>query len=411
MGLERCEEFEIAIGDDVLGDLRDRLERTKWAKDFSNEDWRYGVESSYLRELVDYWLDGYDWRSQEKVMNSYSHYRVTLDGVPIHFIHEPGVGDAPMPIIVSHGWPWSFWDLERVIGPLANPEAHGGDPADAFEVVVPSLPGFGFSGPLTKPGINFWNTADLWSELMSEVLGHQRYAAQGGDFGALITAQLGHKYPDEIIGAHMTLTLPLSLFGAFSEAPGFNGEGDAPKHVPMGFPGPELYDEDDRHRLEWMIETDSMSTVSSHTAVQTNDAQTLGYALQDSPVGLAAWLVQRRRHWSDNEGNVEEAFSKDELINLTMLYWATETVTTSFRYYWEGAHNLWSPERDSLPVVVAPTGVALYAKEPFKPPNAWLNSYYNLHRLTEMSKGGHFAPAEVPELWVEDVREFYRPLR
>lgn len=403
--------FEIAISNEVLHDLEERLSRTRFAPDFSNADWRYGVQREYLEQLIHHWLTRYDWREHEAAMNTFSHFRVSIDGFPIHFIHERGKGPRPMPLIVSHGWPWSFWDLRHVIGPLSDPASYGQDPADAFDVVVPSLPGHGFSVPVSKPGMNYWRTADLWQQLMRDVLGFSVYGAQGGDWGALIASQLGHKYSDFLVGVHITMALPLSVFQGFAGAGGSRSDDLALEHVPVDFPGADQYRQADIHRLRWMEQTGSMSTAASHIAVHSNDPQTLAHALHDSPAGLCAWLVQRRRHWSDCGGDVERRFSKDDLITLTMLYWVTEAAVSSFRYYWEGAHHRWRPERDRLPVVRAPTGVALFPKEPFQPPDQWLKRYYNLHRVTEMTAGGHFAPAEEPEQWVEDVRAFFRPLR
>ena len=208
----KAESFRIEIPQSQLDDLRRRLESVHWARDFGNDDWRYGTNGVYLRELVDYWLSDYDWRAQERAINAYDHFRVPIDGNPIHFIHAPGKGPSPLPLILTHGWPWSFWDFEQVIGPLTDPEAHGGNPADAFEVIVPSLPGFGFSTPLEQTGINWWRTADLWNELMRDVLGHPRFCAHGGDWGALVTLQLGHRYPDSLHGIHITGAAPLDIF-------------------------------------------------------------------------------------------------------------------------------------------------------------------------------------------------------
>src|SRR5260221_2373884 len=214
------EPFTIAIPEEALTDLRERLTKVRWPLDFANEQWQYGTNLGYLKELVDYWLHKYDWRAQERAMNAFSHYKTTIDGVPIHFIHEPGKGPNPTPLILSHGWPWTFWDLAKVIRPLADPAAFGGDPADAFDVVVPSLPGFCFSSPLTKPGINWWRTADLWVTLMRDVLGYSKFAAEGGDWGAFVTQQLGHKYPQHLIGVYLTLAIPMDFFsgGGFKES-------------------------------------------------------------------------------------------------------------------------------------------------------------------------------------------------
>ncbi len=185
--------FTIDIPSATIDDLRRRLAQTRWPIDFANDQWSYGTNRAYLQELIGHWIDGYDWYSHQRTMNQYSHYKVTIEGIPIHFIHEPGKGPKPIPIILSHGWPWTFWDYEKVIRPLADPAAFGGDPRDSFDVVVPSLPGFGFSTPLTVPGINYWRTADIWVELMQTVLGYGKFAAAGGDWGAFITNQLGHK--------------------------------------------------------------------------------------------------------------------------------------------------------------------------------------------------------------------------
>jgi hypothetical protein len=197
------ESFKIAVPDALLSDLKDRLSRVRYPIDFANENWAYGTNRAYLEEMVAYWRDHYDWRKHEAEINRFSHYRTTIDGVPIHFIHEPGKGPKPIPLILSHGWPWTFWDLAKVIRPLADPAAFGGDPADAFDVVVPSLLGFCFSSPLTKPGINWWRTADLWVTLMRDVLGYSKFAAEGGDWGAFVTQQLGHKYPQHLLGIYL----------------------------------------------------------------------------------------------------------------------------------------------------------------------------------------------------------------
>ena len=204
--------FTIAIPDATLTDLQERLRRTRYPIDFANENWAYGTNRAYLEEVVAYWRDHYDWRKHEAEMNRFAHYRTTIDGIPIHFIHERGKGPKPIPLILSHGWPWTFWDLQKVIRPLADPAAFGGDPADAFDVVVPSLPGFGFSTPLTTPGINWWRTADLWVTLMRDVLGYPKFAAEGGDWGAFVTQQLGHKYPQHLIAIYLTLAIPMDFF-------------------------------------------------------------------------------------------------------------------------------------------------------------------------------------------------------
>jgi pimeloyl-ACP methyl ester carboxylesterase len=382
--------FTISIPETTLTDLRERLGRVRWPNDFANDNWEYGANAAYLKDLVAYWRDGYDWRKHEQAMNAFAHYKVTIDEVPIHFIHEPGKGPKPMPLILTHGWPWIFWDFHKVIRPLADPAAFGGDPADAFDVVVPSLPGFGFSTPLTKPGVNFWRTADLWLKLMQDVLGYQKFAAQGGDWGALVTEQLGHKYPQHLIGAHLSLAVPLGFF-----------VGKLPEESEYG---PD--------EKQWYKRTqEAKRTITSHVVVQTTDPQTLAYGLHDSPVGLGAWIVERRRNWSDCGGNVERKFSKDDLLTTLMLYWVTESFVTSVRYYYEATHHLWQPVHNRIPVVEAPTGVAIFPREVLIMPRRWAENYYNLQRWTVMTAGGHFAPMEEPEQLIQDVRAFFRPLR
>ena len=384
------EPFEVAVPEATLADVRRRLERARWPIDVDNADWRYGVERGYLAELVGYWLDAFDWRAQEGAMNRFSHFRTTIEGAPIHFIHERGRGPAPMPLILSHGWPWTFWDYQKVIGPLSDPGAHGGDPADAFDVVVPSLPGFGFSAPLERSGIDWARTADLWVTLMRERLGYDRFAAQGGDWGALVTEQLGHRYAEHVIGIHLGLAMSLRLFID-------------------GLPGEDAYADDEKDRFQHTQAR--MAVGTAHWVVQASDPQTLAYSLHDSPLGLLAWILERRRSWSDSGGDVETRFSKDDLLTTTMLYWASDTTVSSMRYYWEAGRNTWSPSHDRTPVVEAPTAVTLWPQELIVMPQAFIDSYFNLKRCTTMPAGGHFHPMEEPERLVEDIREFFRPLR
>jgi pimeloyl-ACP methyl ester carboxylesterase len=384
------EPFEIAVPDEVLADLERRLANVRLPIDVANDDWRYGVPRRYMEELIAYWRTGYDWREHERRMNRYPHFKVTIDQVPIHFIHVTGKGPNPVPIILSHGWPWTFWDFEKTIGPLSDPAAYGGDPADSFDVVVPSLPGFGFSTPLTVTGITFARVADLWVKLMRDVLGYDRFAAQGGDWGHLVSSQLGHKYPENLIGVHLSMAIPMDFFSA-----------------PM--PGPEAYPEDELHYYNQTQER--MAHATTHVVVQSTDPQTVAYALHDSPAGLLAWLVQRRKWWSDCDGDVEKRFSKDDLITLTMLYWVAEGYVGSARFYWESKHDPWQPLDDRMPVVRAPTAVAIFPQELAIMPSGLLREYYNLDQLTYMESGGHFAPAEEPDALVDDVRRFFRTRR
>jgi pimeloyl-ACP methyl ester carboxylesterase len=383
-------QFEIHVPDEVLADLRHRLDHTRWPIDIDNADWRYGANRAYLEELVEYWRTGYDWRAVEARLNGYANYRADIDGQTVHFIHERGRGPNPIPIILTHGWPWSYWDYEQTIRPLTDPAAFGGDPSDSFDVVVPSLPGFGWSTPVERTGINFHRTADLWVRLMCDELGYRRFAAGGGDWGQLISAQLGHKYPDRLIGVHLSLTLPLDFFTA-----GLATEDD--------------FAADEKHFYHHTRRR--MEHATSHIVVQGTEPQTLAYGLHDSPVGLLAWLLDRRRWWSDCGGDVESRFSKDDILTLVMLYWVTDSFVSSARFYWEAKNDLWQPSHSGLPVVTAPTGVAIFPQELVIQPKAWIEKYFNLKQLTYMKSGGHFAPAEEPAALIEDIRSFFRPLR
>jgi pimeloyl-ACP methyl ester carboxylesterase len=381
--------FTIDIPKATIDDLRRRLAQTRWPIDFANEQWSYGTNLDYLKQLVAYWVDGYDWYRHQATMNSYSHYKATIQGAPIHFIREPGKGPKPMPLILSHGWPWTFWDYEKVIRPLADPASFGGDARDAFDVVVPSLPGYGFSTPLTVTGINYWRTADLWVELMGG-LGYEKFAAYGNDWGAFITSQLGHKYADRMIGIYTSMAFPLD----FSLSAGVKAE-----------------DYTAEERI-WLERTNRFRMEGSgYAAIQMTKPQTLSYAINDSPAGLCSWIVEKRRNWSDCGGDVEKRFSRDDLLTTMTLYWVTESFPTSIRYYYEAAHNPWRASHNRKPVVEAPSAVGVFPGDIGRLPRQWVEQFYNLKHYKEFPAGGHFTAAEEPALLVEDLREFFRTLR
>lgn len=383
--------FTVDIPESALVDLDRRLRNTRWPADFGNGDWSFGAQRAYLEELVDHWLTSYDWREQERRINAYQNFRVTIDDVPIHFICERGKGPNPMPIIFTHGYPMTFWDYHKLVAPLTDPASFGGDPADSFDVVIPSLPGYVFSSPLRKTGVNFAKTADMWVTLMRDVLGYDRFAAGGGDWGTMVTSALGHKYAEHLYGIHMTMAAPMEIWG-----------GDS-------LPGRDEYDADEQAAYDETVE--SIPHAASHTSMQILDPQTQAYGLHDSPVAQLAWMVEIRRTWSDCGGDVEAAFTKDELITQTMLYWITETYVTAARYYAEATRDPWTPVHDRHPVVEAPTALALFPREVFVMPKRWNERYYNLQRVTHFPRGGHFSASEVPDLLAQDIVEFFRPLR
>lgn len=384
------ERFTIHFPEAQLADLRRRLEATRWPDELGNQDWRYGSNGDYLRTLVDHWLHHYDWRAQEREMNRYAHYRASVAGQPIHFIHEPGKGPRPIPLILTHGWPWTFWDFQHLIGPLTDPVAHGGSADDAFDVIVPSLPGFALSTPLARTGIGFTQTADLWVELMCEVLGYARFAAHGSDFGLVVTEQLGHKYADRLIGLHVQGASPLNFF-----------EGGAAR--------PEDYAPEDAGRVA--RNAAFAASEVGYMALQTTKPQSLAFGLNDSPVGLCSWLVEKRRTWSDCAGDVERRFSKDDLLTSVMLYWLTQSYGSSARFYYESAHQPWRASHDRQPVVEAPSGVIVFEHDIIGMPRRWAERYFDLRRYTRSGKGGHFGAAEEPQLMIDELRTFFRPLR
>lgn len=393
-----AERFVVHVPDEVLNDLGERLARTRLPLDFANDDWRYGPPGGYVAELVAYWKDRYDWRAVETQMNQYQHYRVELDGVPIHFMHVRGEGPEPTPLLLSHGWPWSFWDYRDVIDPLTNPVAHGGAATDAFDLIIPSLPGFGFSTPLTRTGIHVRSTADLWSRLMTEILGYPRYAAAGGDWGNSITGYLGHKYADQLVGIHV-FGLPFSL-DLFSRERNWDAFGDPPDHLPSD--AREAFIERQRR-------------FAGHIVGHVLDPQTLAYAFNDSPVGLLAWLLRRRFAWGDCGDDVESRFSKDDLLTSVMMYWVNNAFGSSARFYYELAHaQPFEPSHDRTPRIEAPTGVSLFEPDLVgvpQPARELALKDANVIAAYPHARGGHFAPAEEPGLVVDDLRATFRLLR
>ncbi len=386
--------FRVDIPTARLEALRLRLDQANLPHDFENDDWSYGVPLAVLRDWVDYWRGDFDWRAQEEAMNAWSHFQVELEGLPIHFIHERGRGPNPIPLVLSHGWPWTFWDFKDVIGPLVDPAAHGGDERDAFDVVIPSLPGFIFSTPLERTGLNWMSTADLWAKLMRNVLGYPRYAAQGGDWGALVTTQLGHKYADELIGIHLTNAFPVPAFGT-----------TRPWSISDAFSGDDLPAEEQealiRHEAKF----------ASHVATHVLHPQTLAYAMHDSPAGLLAWMLEKRRIWGDCRGDVERRFGRDFLLATMSLYWLTDSFVTSVRFYAESARVDWTPSREGMPQVPVPTGLSLFEHDMPPGPTDWAKEYFDVRLMEIRDDGGHFAPAENPTAIVEDLRKLFRPLR
>ncbi|MWA03180.1 alpha/beta fold hydrolase [Actinomadura sp. LD22] len=404
----RPEPFTAAVEDEAVADLKSRLRRTRYPLDIGNATWRYGTNADYLRSFVAFWLD-HDWRETEAEINSFANFRVVLDGVPVHFLHERGKGPSPLPLILTHGWPWTFWDFKEAIGPLTDPGAHGGDPADAFDVVIPSLPGFGFSGPLEIEGVQTANTADRWAELMT-LLGYDRFAVAGSDLGVRVSAHLAHAHSERVIGLHATS--PPSLGSARESRTSGSSTLDmllARLNGPVRAMRREDFAPEERHRFDLMEQR--WAGTLSHVAAQSTDPQTLAYGMHDSPVALAAWLLERRYNWSDHDGLLDDSFARRALIDLVGIYWFTETFVSSARMYWHEFRAPWSPVHDRKPAIDVPVGVSVFPVDVVYRPRRVAEENANLVYWQEHDRGGHFAWAEVPELLVADVREFFRPLR
>ena len=382
----RLERFSVEISQVVLDDLQERLANTRWPDEIPGSSWDYGTDLSYLKELVEYWRTGFDWRAQEKLINSFDQFRVEIDGLGIHFIYERGKGPKPFPIVISHGWPGSICEMLKLIPLLADPAADGGNPADSFDVVVPSLPGYGFSDRPQAQGMSNLRIAEMWKELMVEGLGYRRFGAQGGDWGGMISSRLGFAFPQVVAGVHLNLVTGVPAYR----------EAGQPEVTPA--------EQEFLQRARNWIETEG-----GYFHIQRTKPQTLSYGLNDSPAGLAAWIVEKFRAWSDCGGDVERSFTKDELLTNITIYWVTQTINSSARHYYENRRVAWRFEPGQR--VEVPCAVAVFPKEINLPPREWAERTHNVERWTEMPRGGHFAALEEPHLLAEDIRAFFRPLR
>lgn len=372
--------FQIAVPDAVLDDLRERLARTRWPDALPGTGWEYGADVDYVRELCDYWRTGYDWRRHEAELNRYPQFLQEVDGVDLHFYHVRGRGRAPFPLLLVHGWPGSVYEFHHLIGPLTDPAAHGGEPADAFDVVVPALPGFGFGGKPLERGWGITRVAAAFDRLMAE-LGYGRYGVQGGDWGAIVAAKMGSAHADGVAGIHMNMAIAQPLPGA---------------------------EEDDGEKPLLQARDAFQAAETGYSNVQRTKPQSLAVAQSDSPAGLAAWIVEKFRTWSDCGGEIESVYTKDQLLTNIMFYWAPNSVASSARIYYEAMRD---PAAFAYPRVEVPTAVADFAKEIYRAPRRWLEPRYNLARYTSFERGGHFAALEQPEALLGDVREFFRSLR
>jgi pimeloyl-ACP methyl ester carboxylesterase len=378
------EPFTIAVGDDVLDDLRQRIRRTRWPAAAPVQGWDYGADTGYLRDVLATWAGSFDWRAQERALNRFAHFRACVSGVRVHFVHVRGKGPDPLPIVLTHGWPSTFTEHLGLAQLLADPAANGGRAEDAFHVVVASLPGYGFSDPPPRPGMTSSDVADMWCRLMREGLGYARFGAHGSDIGAGVTTRLGWRHPDALLGIHLSA---------------------------VGFPSPPPPWTPAEREYEAAVQRWDHRE-GAYSEVQSTKPQTLACGLNDSPAGLAAWIIEKFRAWSDCGGDVESRFTRDQLLANLTIYWATQTIGSSVRPYYEYRHNGGPLPPDAR--ISVPAGFAVFANEfvPVgSPPRELAERTYQVTRWTEFSRGGHFPALEEPGLLAEDIRRFFRSLR
>jgi len=380
-------EFRVDVPDADLEDLRARLRHARWPERETVVDWSQGVPLAYLRDLCAHWADGYDWRATEARLNALPQFRTVIDGLGVHFIHARSPHRDALPIVITHGWPGSIVEFLKVIGPLTHPSAHGADAADAFHVVCPSLPGYGFSDKPASQGWGIERIARAWTVLMSR-LGYGRYGAQGSDWGTSISASIAQQDPEHVVGIHLT--------------------------PPLAPPDPATFDDlSDRERAALESLEQSAEWDSGYSREHATRPQTIGYALVDSPTALCAWIIEKFWAWTDSGGHPENVLTRDELLDNLMLYWVPAAGASSARLYWESIRqvNEWisGPVRDRVTV---PTGCSIFPRELQRPSRRWAEKrFLDIRYWNELERGGHFAAFEQPELFVEEVRAFFRLVR
>lgn len=373
------EPFRIAVDDEVLDDLHERLVRTRFPDQLEGAGWEYGMPVDVLRDYVSYWRDEYDWRAEEARLNELPQYRTEIDGQPVHFVHARSSHEDARPLLLVHGWPGSIVEFLDVIPRLTDPVAHGGEASDAFHVIAPSLPGYGFSGPTRERGWDAWRIAEVFAELMAR-LGYGRYLAQGGDWGSQVVTRVGVIDPDHCAAIHLNLVVART-----------------PK---------EPVELTEAEQADLAAMASFMGEETGYMQEQSTKPQTLGVALNDSPAGLLAWILEKFRTWSDCDGELEAVYTRDQLITNVMTYWVTETATSSARLYRE----FMKATRRAPEYVGVPTGIAVYPKEVIRFPRAWVERAFNVTHWAELPRGGHFAAMEQPDLFVDDLRTCFRTI-
>jgi epoxide hydrolase len=379
--------FRVEVAEAALADLRDRLARTRWPEPETVGDWSQGVPLSYLQALCGYWADGYDWRATERRLNGLPQFRTGIDGLGIHVLHLRSPHPGALPIVMTHGWPGSIVEFLKVLGPLTDPTAHGGDAADAFHLVCPSLPGYGFSDKPARPGWGVERIAGAWATLMAR-LGYERYGATGADWGTSVSTVLAQLVPDRLAGIHLV--------------------------PPLAPPDPATFEDlTDAERAALASLEHAADRDSGYSREHATRPQTIGYSLVDSPAGLCGWIVEKFWAWTDHDGDLEQVLTRDELLDNLMLYWLPGTGASSARLYWESIRqvNQWISGR-ATDTVAVPTGCSIFPKELQRPSRRWAaRRFLDIRHWHELDRGGHFAAFEQPALFVDEVRSFFRLVR
>ncbi len=389
---EMKKSFKINIKQSILDDLKSRIANTRWTDEIENSKWEYGTSKTYLEELCKYWENSFDWKKQEEYLNSFPHFKTTIDGVGLHYIHQKGESKNSIPLLLTHGYPDSFVRFLKII-PLLTKEDENGF---SFDVVIPSIPGYGFSDIPTEPGMNKKRIAELFSKLITEDLGYNKFVAHGGDWGAGISEQIALYHSESLLGIHLT-DIPFEH--------GMNEPKDATSSEKKYFEATK----------KWQM------TEGAYSIIQSTKPQTLAYGLNDSPVGLAAWIIEKFKSWSDNDGDIETCFTKDELLTNLTIYWATETINSAMRLYNEAMQAMMDAMYNPLVKLnpfdktgdksEVPAAFAIFPKDISTPPKDLADRFFNVQQWTEMSAGGHFAAMEQPELLAEDIRKFVMALQ
>ena len=379
--------FKVNIKQSILDDLMNRIANTRWTDEIENSKWEYGTNKTYLKELCDYWQNTFDWKKQEEYLNSFPHFKTTVDGVALHYIHQKGEGKNSMPLLLTHGYPDSFVRFLKIIPLLTKADENG----FSFDVIIPSISGYGFSDIPTEPGMNKKRIAELFTNLMTKDLGYEKFVAHGGDWGGGISEQIALYHAESLLGIHLT-DIPFEH--------GMNEPKDATSSEKKYFEATK----------KWQM------TEGAYSMIQSTKPQTLAYGLNDSPVGLAAWIIEKFKSWSDNDGDIETCFTKDELLTNLTIYWATETINSAMRLYNEAMKAMMNAIYNPLVKLnpfdktgnksEVPAAFAIFPKDISTPPKDLADRFFNVQQWTEMSEGGHFAAMEQPELLAEDIRKF-----